>query len=263
MTRSDFYNKTDQFFSKYDGKFLDADGAYGNQCVDVVKAFFTEVVGISGKARGNAVDYWNACPELEKIPNTPSYVPQKGDIIVWGTGIGQYGHIAIAKGVGDTNKFDSFDQNFPLGTPCHFVNHSYKNVLGGLRAKNINDPEPVVTPPTPQVDPRDQQIVDLNNQITSIREERNETVKRLMAESANEVLKIEDLSKQLAAANKTINELNDTIDSQKKNLGELEIRKNELMNQVGDLSKSLTDEQKKAICIEYLKNLIGRIFHRG
>lgn len=163
MTRADFENKTQDFFNRYDGKYLDVDNAYSSQCVDVIKAFFVEVLGISGKARGNAKDYWNACPELIKIPNTPELVPMKGDVVVWGTGIGQYGHIAIAKGWGDTNVFDSFDQNFPVGTPCHFVRHNYNSVLGVLRSPNVDD-----APPPPPVDPREVRIKELEAKYTEL-----------------------------------------------------------------------------------------------
>jgi len=148
----------DEFFNKYDDQYIDFDGQYGSQCVDLIKAYFNEVVGISSDPRGNAINYWDNCPELEQIPNTLEGVPQKGDVMVWNAGIGsQYGHIAIAKGVGDTVRFDSFDQNFPIGTPCHFQNHNYKSVIGWLRPKNqptTPQPEPIPTPiPTPQPEP--------------------------------------------------------------------------------------------------------------
>lgn len=159
MTRSEFNNKVDQFFAKYDDRKVDFDGIYGAQCVDEIKFYFQEVIGIEPRARGNAVNYWDNCPELTQIPNTPTGVPEKGDIVIWNAKIGSgSGHIAIAKGVGDTSNFDSMDQNWPVGSGCHFQAHNYNNVIGWLRAKNIDDaeyvapapvviPEPVVIPP--------------------------------------------------------------------------------------------------------------------
>jgi hypothetical protein len=55
-------------------------------------------------------------------------------LIIWGYGIGPYGHIAIFVN-GDVNSFTSFDQNYPIGSPCKLVNHNYNNVIGWLRAK--------------------------------------------------------------------------------------------------------------------------------
>ena len=122
-----------EFFEKYNGKYLDVDQAYGPQCVDVIKAYFNEVLA-KGAVLGNANDYWNMTLEnFEKIPNSSTAIPQLGDIIVWGKKIGSYGHIAIATGIGDDNHFESFDQNFPLNSPCGYIIHTYYGVLGWLR----------------------------------------------------------------------------------------------------------------------------------
>lgn len=77
----------------------------------------------------------------DRIPNTPDYVPRKGDIVVW-TGMpgNQYGHIAVATGDGDTNTFRSLDQNWVRGQAVTLVNHNYNYVLGALRPKNITNP---------------------------------------------------------------------------------------------------------------------------
>ena len=40
-----------EFITKYDGKFVDGDGAYGSQCVDLFRAFCHEVLGI-GQPQG-------------------------------------------------------------------------------------------------------------------------------------------------------------------------------------------------------------------
>jgi len=131
-----------QFLDKYDRKPLNPDGIYGQQCVDVIKQYFVDCLGIPA-IRNNAVDYWTNYPtaHLTKIVNTPSFVPQKGDIVVWGTSVGQYGHIAIIIDA-NVNSFTSFDQNWPFdnGTGvAHFQWHNYTGVLGVLRPKkNVN-----------------------------------------------------------------------------------------------------------------------------
>ena len=118
------------FFIKYNNKFLDFDGVEGNQCVDVIKAYFTEVLGLP-PFKGNAIDYWNNPPiGFKKIAKSWFNSPQPGDILLWD--IGQYGHIAVCNW---SRMFDVgvFEQNNPLNSKCHFDIHNYANVLGWLR----------------------------------------------------------------------------------------------------------------------------------
>ena len=132
------------FFKKYNNKKIDYDKAYGAQCVDLFRQFNKEVLGISQpKGVNGAKDFWsnyskdaNLYNNFSKIANTPSFVPQFGDIAIWGNGT--YGHIAICTGKGDVNKFESFDQNYPTGSACHYVTHNYSGFLGVLRPKNQN-----------------------------------------------------------------------------------------------------------------------------
>ncbi len=71
------------------------------------------------------------------ITNTPKGVPSPGDLVIWGckpsAGL-PYGHIAVFSS-GNTNSFMSFDQNWPLSTPCHLQNHNYNYVIGWLHRK--------------------------------------------------------------------------------------------------------------------------------
>lgn len=132
----------DEFVKKYNGVATDYDGGYGVQCVDLAKLYMDKVLGISPKAIGNAEAYWNQYwlhnelkDNFDKIANTPSFVPKKGDIVVWGTKLSKWGHIAIANGNGDTRHFETYDQNWN-GEAMHLVNHSYNAVEGVLRPKN-------------------------------------------------------------------------------------------------------------------------------
>ena len=78
----------------------------------------------------------NARPDTYQwVPNTPSGVPGNGDIVVWGTGVGAYGHTAVFID-GDANNFRSFDQNWPTGSAAHVQNHNYNGVLGWLHIPN-------------------------------------------------------------------------------------------------------------------------------
>ena len=74
---------------------------------------------------------------FDRIANTPSFVPKKGDIVVWSKSMGGTGHIAIATGEGNTSYFYSYDQNW--GYPYEPVTrhkHDYSKFLGVLRPKN-------------------------------------------------------------------------------------------------------------------------------
>lgn len=128
-----------EFINTYLGKSFDYDGAAGVQCVDLAKMYLDKVFGIKAGAWGNAKDYYENFNNLplkntfNKIANTPSFIPQKGDIVVWGTGLGNsYGHIAVATGEGDTHQFYSHDLNWGSKV-VHKVLHNYKGFLGVLR----------------------------------------------------------------------------------------------------------------------------------
>lgn|SRR3990167_4795648 len=134
-----------EFFDKWNSKGIDFDSFYGFQCMDLAHQFAVDVNKQDIPSAPAAKDVWNKnCSGYDKIKNTPEGVPQKGDIVIWGTEIGQYGHIAVFDH-GDSNSFTSFDQNWPVGSLCHYQNHSYKGVLGWLRIKSA-----IITQPTPQ-----------------------------------------------------------------------------------------------------------------
>ena len=146
----------DEFFQKYNGKGVDFDGFYGYQCMDLYQQYNKEV--ISGPhLPANAYQVWNNFPRdlYTKIENTPEGVPQLGDVIIWNKNTGGgYGHIAVFK-EGNANSFLSFDQNWPVGSICHFQNHNYTNVLGWLR------PNPaIITQPIAQ-ELTDQTLLDM------------------------------------------------------------------------------------------------------
>lgn len=151
------------FINANDGEFMDFDGAYGAQCVDLFNYYNQQVVGapwIGTPTTGGAVDLWNdfdsgAGPQFyRKIANTPEGVPQFGDVVIWDQNVpgvtGPAGHVGIFT-YGDANSFTSFDENYPTGSACHHQFHpSYKGVLGWLRPL-ANDP--VAAPPAPEPAP--------------------------------------------------------------------------------------------------------------
>lgn len=128
-----------EFINTYLEKGFDYDGASGIQCVDLAKMYLDKVFGLKPGAWGNAKDYYENYNNLPlkntftRIANTSTFVPQKGDIVVWGAELGNtYGHIAIATGEGNTSTFYSHDLNWGSKV-VHRVEHNYKGFLGVLR----------------------------------------------------------------------------------------------------------------------------------
>ena len=132
----------EKFIKKYLGKATDVDGAAGVQCVDLAKAYLKEVFDVDFFAVGSAKNYFERFERFSalrdkfvRIPNTPDFVPLKGDIAVWGSSKGGgHGHVAICSGEGDTRHFYSYDQNWD-GKACKLVRHDYRGFLGVLRPR--------------------------------------------------------------------------------------------------------------------------------
>lgn len=133
---------------KYKGKSIDWDDVSPYQCVDAVKCYVQECFGIITKGKGTSawgdaknyyLDFesksWGGYKKFHaagfvRIRNTPSFVPMQGDVVIWNNG--EYGHIGVADGDGNTKKFYSYDQNWG-GKYLHLVKHDYDYFLGVLR----------------------------------------------------------------------------------------------------------------------------------
>ena len=145
------------FFDAYEGLWVEStsigDSGSRDQCVDLWRVYNLRVIG-GPNVTGNAVDYWTNYPTdfYDKIPNTPTGVPKLGDVMIWGTSYGPYGHIAVCTDIADTKGFTSFDQNDPAKSPCHYQPHNYTGVLGWLRPKNLPQDNPQVDPDKVKVD---------------------------------------------------------------------------------------------------------------
>lgn len=139
------------------GKGIDFDGMYGVQCVDLFCDYATKVLEIPRSylnGYGTAKNYWynfetrGLGKYFKKIANTPSFVPKKGDVVVWKDNpYSSAGHIAIATGEGNTNYFYTYDQNNSgHNDPMTKCKHNYNYVLGVLRPKTLPAPEPNPNP---------------------------------------------------------------------------------------------------------------------
>lgn len=132
-----------QFISKYKGKTKGYPSSkyYYGECLSIVKWYIKEVFGINPPPSGvnAAYGYWTNFPsplptKFTKIAYKSGRKPKAGDIIIWGTGVGKSGHIAIVYNNITTSSFNSFDQNWG-GQAAHIQKHNYNGVLGWLRPK--------------------------------------------------------------------------------------------------------------------------------
>jgi uncharacterized coiled-coil protein SlyX len=94
-----------QWVDSVNGKYIDVDGIYGSQCVDLILHYvqwlWPGVAWRNSIGIGNAKDLYSASNSnyFEKIANNtsdPNQIPLPGDIVVFGpTPTNAYGHIAV------------------------------------------------------------------------------------------------------------------------------------------------------------------------
>ena len=143
------YETFDSWVNKNLGKSLDPDRVFGVQCVDLIKSYCVDVIRINKPythSWGNAIDFYTKfdskpwlVSNFDKIPNTPDFVPKKGDIGVFRS-LSPKGHIVVCNGVGDSNTFNAYDQNYN-GTHAGMTLRTFKysgsrKLLGVLRPKD-------------------------------------------------------------------------------------------------------------------------------
>lgn len=140
-----------EFKNRWLGSRVDFDGVASYQCVDVVKQYIADVHGVDGRIYGNAADYFDARDvnspiindNYNKVANSPTGVPNQGDIIVWNRNMGGgYGHIAVVDSA-DVNTVTVIEQNGGAGSGTGTGSDAirirtypnYANVYGWLRPK--------------------------------------------------------------------------------------------------------------------------------
>ncbi|GAA4076056.1 CHAP domain-containing protein [Nocardioides kongjuensis] len=149
--QTDLDRKTAAFAATWNGKYLDYDKAYGNQCYDVFSQYNHDVVGgpgIHAATTGGAKDIYNdygtngAAAHYQRIAAGDG-PPRVGDVVVWGNGT--YGHVGVVTAVTDGG-FTALEQNTDgrasstsTGAVTHQVTHTYgeqRGILGYLRPKS-------------------------------------------------------------------------------------------------------------------------------
>lgn len=133
-----------KFIFDNNGKFIDYDGAYGNQCVDAIRRYAHDLFKINAyttiPTTGSAKNIFNNFKDnkyFKKVLNTPTGVPPKGAIVFFKTSVwfpfifGVDGHTGI---IWESNVKDMvvFNQNYPTNSPCKLTKFTYKDCLGWL-----------------------------------------------------------------------------------------------------------------------------------
>lgn len=128
----------DEFINKYNGKKIDFDGQYGNQCVDLYRQYVKEVLNLhQSPSVGGAYQIFDTAQSeyYTKVENTPTGVPPRGAIVIWKKEYGGYGHVGIVEQA-DVNGMLVFSQNHTGNLdPCESTSYSYNLVKGWLIPK--------------------------------------------------------------------------------------------------------------------------------
>ena len=144
--------KFKDFLNQFNGTFVEVvDPNSKYQCFDLADAWL-DFLGIPKDSIAHYYAYQIYTDANDRtrqffdlIPNTPDGVPKAGDVVIFSKAVGVAGHVCIASGNGNTDIFQSFDQNWPSGSPAHLQQHNYDGVLGWLRPKiNLSIPTPIM-----------------------------------------------------------------------------------------------------------------------
>jgi len=130
------------------GKGYDYDGAYGVQCVDLIKYYIRDVLGAKPQNAGDAKDYWtkrnSAYIKSLFIPLKDGAKAKRGDVFIRLSG--ENGHIGIVTRA-DDDLFYTFEQNaggkHKITKNAHTYSDDYK-FLRPINQDNIKANKPKV-----------------------------------------------------------------------------------------------------------------------
>ena len=128
------------FVTKYLGKQVDYDKAYGPQCVDLYRQYCSDMgIPHTGTVEGAKDLYFNFSLNDEKkyFERKSSWFMAPGDVAIWdATSTNKYGHVAIVIMVDNKNKeLLVLEQNGFTKDGCKIVKRNFENLLGVLRKK--------------------------------------------------------------------------------------------------------------------------------
>lgn len=147
-----------EFKNKYNGRYIDYDGAYGCQCWDLGQYYFTEVLNVPDSVLsgcgwvGNMVLWdWKYAQMMEYFDEVSTIGMQEGDVCIWADANNEQNcHIAIFDHYNpDDNNCYYFSQN---PNPCQVMPVNM-NGHHAFRRKGVTPPPPEPTPViTPNVE---------------------------------------------------------------------------------------------------------------
>lgn len=159
-------DRINQWIANAPGRRIDVDGAYGLQCKDVIDDYclwlFNDWQNTIRPANAKEAFANSNGDFFEKILNNmsdPNLLPQRGDIIIWGTMVGNpYGHIAVVLGA-DLNGVNVIEQDGFAQTPARTIRRPWifsgGPVIGWLRPR----PERIIGYVAPQtISPTDRKM---------------------------------------------------------------------------------------------------------
>ena len=133
-----------EFVDKHNGKPVDFDGNKKFWCVDLMRQYLVDVLGLDGwyfPSAKNAKSIFlsfNGDNRFIKVVNNRWNYPQPGSIFFFGNRWNPFddGHVCIVTGA-TVNNFISLDQNWPIGSLVHYQNHNYNNALGWFHPTGV------------------------------------------------------------------------------------------------------------------------------
>lgn len=153
----------ESWFNSINGKYVDADGAYGGQCHDVFLSYLLALGGNKNDGHAPGADeathnVWthfpNHRPGLARIFTKHTGSIQRGDVVFYSRYEHAGTHVVVARtGVGADGKYEGIDQN---PHPVRAGRHSTTGMVGVLRPKQHilgnapSKPSPKNNPTDPQ-----------------------------------------------------------------------------------------------------------------
>jgi len=247
----------DQFILENNNKPLEVyDPSNKNQCVDLVLGWLKKLglgdlipLGIANAYQIYSPSTPSLKAHFDIIANSPTAVPQAGDIVVWSSAYGPAGHTAVATGKGDTKSFEAFSQNDPTGKPCILKTYTYSKVLGWLRPKVL---------PVDQPDMNDQERKDIES-MNNLRAYNNVWYesKYVIADYEARVVEIKSLQDEVTKLNKHINELESDLSLSADSIESLEMEINKMEeDHVNEINSIVGKYEKDILAIKNKRKTI-------
>jgi hypothetical protein len=130
-----------QWIDNHANKYLDYDGQYGAQCVDLYAFYTTGFVGGQAPPVGYAQEIWNNYDRNAYLQVNRSQLPQMGDVAVWGAyGSTPMSHVAIILQDNGDGTVRTLSNNATSAGPngnSAVVNISKGSLLGYLRPRKL------------------------------------------------------------------------------------------------------------------------------